>query len=159
MALVNAESKISALIVAYLETRRTDMSLPDSDELPFLAEPTVSEFTIPSVHVNVPDFKLTHPKCMDATVQIVLHTRRDPTGTDGTTLTNEHAYIAGIRSALSDETSDGFYAYITGLPTEADWRLDGFKLTGGTTELDTESLEVRRITTANCRFRSTETTV
>lgn len=157
---INAETKIASLLADYLDSRRADMSLPASTVLPIVADPTLDEFTRPCVTVMVTSADLPHPKIVRGTVEITLHTRRDPTGTSGTTLANEQAYVAGIRRALSDETEDGLYSFIQAItPPEQDWCLRGFKLAGFSQNLNTDNGDCERTTRAVCDFRSNETTV
>ena len=76
MSYVNAEAKISSLIVGYLETRRTDMALPTSTVLPFVADPSLSEFSRPCVVVMVTQAVLSHPKVVEAVTGVVEERRR-----------------------------------------------------------------------------------
>lgn len=102
----NTETLIPQLIANYAETRRTDLSLPDSTALPFVISPAADEKAFPQVVFATADTKSPHPKRLNLTVAVELQTGTD-TQTD---IPEENSWAAGLRYILADAA--GFQTWL-----------------------------------------------
>jgi hypothetical protein len=103
----NTESLLPALLLAYAETRRSDLSLPASSVLPFVAGPTTADATYPRVNFVAADTQMLTARRMRLTVQVQLQV------SDKHSLTQENTWAAGLRYILADRSA--FMAYLNGL--------------------------------------------
>lgn len=162
------ESKIPAVLIAYLGTRRTDTDYPtpaDAD-CPLVAGPVkqATKRTQPSLEVWVES--LAFPDRRDAelyTVHLDLHAHPD------TPLATELGWLAAFRrsfaggpianqSNATDAGTNPFFKYLNGLTDGEAWRFDSLHITSGSIIV----LEGQRIvyrTTLEANFRSITFTV
>lgn len=115
----NTETLIPQLIADYAETRRTDLSLPDSTALPFIVAPYEGEQLFPRVVFVTTSASSPHPKRMNLTISVELQTSAEDQGT-----TEENGWAAGLRYIIADTAA--FEDYIQAL-SEAD--RTGYRIT------------------------------
>lgn len=115
----NTETLIPQLIADYAETRRVDLSLPDSTALPFIVAPYEGDQLFPRVVFVTASVTSPHPKRMNLTVSVELQTSAEDQGT-----TEENEWSAGLRYILADVAA--FEDYIQALD-EAD--RTGYRIT------------------------------
>lgn len=152
MPFVNAETKLPSLVIAYLESARSTVSLPDSTTLPFVELQASTEISRPSVCVWCEGFTAPHPRVQRLSLRIELRTHaRD------TAFATENEYLAAIRRALTDAADVN--AYFTALDESArtGWRITGWLVTEGAIEVDPATQTRVRITTLQVRCQATET--
>ncbi len=165
MALVLAESKIPALIIAHLAARRSnaDFPTPAANVLTLVAGPVkdTTKRIHPSLEVWVPSFRMKDRRDAEHfEVMFDLHAHPD------TALATELGWLASIRRSFAggliagagnaaSAFSNPFLAYIASLsaPAKADWELHDFYITGGSIVVLEEKRIVYR-TTAECDFQS-----
>lgn len=137
----NTESLLPALLLAYAETRRTDLSLPASAALPFVAGPTTEEATYPRVNFVTADTQMVTPRRMRLTIQIQLQV------TDKQDLTEESAWAAGLRYILADRAA--FMTYLNGLTLaqRTGWKMRFYRVADSSFGMDAA---------ASVRFRITD---
>lgn len=165
MALVPAESKIPALMIAHIEARRTDADNPTpAANVLTLTPGPVKETTkraFPSLEVWVSGFNMKDRRDDEQfDVMLDLHAHPD------TVLATEIGWLASIRRSFAGgpiskdanaatANTNPFMAYCNGL-SEANrlgWAIDNFVITGGSIIVDRRGRVLYR-TTAECRFRS-----
>ena len=160
---INGETKIPALVIGYLDSRRTDLALPNSTTLPFVAALRDGDeaFTLPClvIEATTADMAGNDIELYQVTVTLKNKTRGEKSqNVDVTDLETESTWVAKIRAALSNKTE--FMTWITTQPAEdlPDYKVTGWCVKGFSTDTDSDSRIRKRITECRCVFRSYETT-
>ncbi len=159
---INAEVKIPALVIGYLNAQRTVLDLPTSTALPFVAslQEGTEDFTLPCVTVEANNGDIqTNAICeWKVTITLINKMRGEKTQNAAiTTLAVESVWLAKLRYALSDKTA--FLAWC-GAQDAAD--RDGYNLTGWSgrsfsTDTDPVSRIRKRVTEFRAVIRTFET--
>jgi hypothetical protein len=137
----NTESLLPAYLLAYAETRRSDLSLPASSALPFVAGPSTAGVTYPRVNFVVADSQMLTPRRMRLTIQSQLQV------SDQHDLTEENEWAAGLRYIMADR--DAVMTYLNGLTLtqRTGWKMRFYRVSDSSFGIDAE---------AAIRFRITE---
>lgn len=152
--MINAETFIPELLIDYLESRRTDLEMPVSADLPFYAGIRDGVQAEPCVVVYCDAFTCPHPERMSLSMSATLINARDAEES-----ADESAIAAKIRRALGDIA--GFKTWLATLSTEerTGWNITKYLLVGGGIEIDSELAQRRRRTAIECHVITTETAV
>lgn len=119
MAIPNTETLMPTLLAEYVDSRRTDLSLPNDTTLPFSVAPDVQDKEYPRVAFVAAETSFPHPRRMILTITAELQT-----GTDQQVIADENTWTAGLRFALADKA-----AFLTWLENQSEEKRTGFQVT------------------------------
>lgn len=153
MPLINAETKIPQLLLDYVDSRRTALSIPAEADLPFYAGVRDGTRALPCVVFYCADFQMKHSERMVLTVRVDYINR---TALEDST--EESAIASQVRSAVADIAA--WQAWLLALSSDArgGWRITKTRLVSGGLELDEENSGRRRFTTLQINAITSETT-
>lgn len=153
-SIINAETFIPQLLLDYVETRRTGLSIPVSADLPFYAGIRDGVSCSPCVVFYCEAWEMQHPERMSLAVSVTLINDRAAEES-----ADESEIAAQIRRALADVAA--LKAWMLTL-TEAEstgWDMTKYLITRGGIEIDAELSQRRRSTLLEVHCRTTETAV
>jgi hypothetical protein len=153
VALLNAETKIPQLLLDYVDSRRTALSIPTSAELPFYAGVIDGDRAMPCVVFYCSDFSMKHPERMQLTISVDY---LNQTAIEDST--EESAIASQVRSAVADVESWKTWLLALSEANRTGWRIIKTRVTGGGIDIDAEKSQRRRFTTIQISAITSETT-
>lgn len=153
MALINTETFIPQLLIDYVDSRRTELSLPTSTNLPFLAGVNNTLKTYPHVTFHCPEFEFRTHERLTLTIEVAY-----VKGLSSDETTDESSNAAKIRSALADVESWKTWLLALTTPEKTDWRITNTRVLRGGIDIDAENGRRRRFTLLEIRAMTTEST-
>lgn len=153
MALINTETKIPELLLDYVDSRRTALSIPVEADLPFYAGVTDGAQARPCVVFYCDNFKMRLSERMTLSVRVDY---LNDTAADDST--EENAVASQIRSALADVESWKTWLLALTASERNGWWITKTRVTDGGIDIDAETATRRRFTALEFLVMSTETT-